>query len=64
MKEKTGYYDRHGKEIKDGDRIKAIIGAQIYTGYADLRGDQCFFINEDNLLNLKFVEDVEILEGE
>lgn len=34
-RERTGYYDRTGKAIKDGDRIKAIIDGQIYKGYVE-----------------------------
>lgn len=63
MREKTGYYDRAGKAIKDGDHVKAIIGYQVACGYVEKRGDRCFFINEDFLINLKFIDDIEILEG-
>ena len=67
MREKTGYYDRNGKEIRDGDKIKAIIGGQIFKGYVDERDGEWALVTQSfrrfvpPLYNL---DDVEILEEE
>lgn len=60
---KTGYYDRTGKNICDGDKVKAIVSQQIVRGYIDERGDEWFLVYQDGgLINLKFLDDIEILE--
>lgn len=62
--QKTGYYDRTGKAICDGDKVKAIFGQQIHVGYAEQIGDEWFFTDKYFAVNLKFVDDIEILEDE
>jgi len=71
MREKTGYYDRHGKEIKDGDRLKAIVNGRIHKGFVgDSRGDSWipndWYIYTDSYyrFNLADLDDIEILEEE
>lgn len=71
MREKTGYYDRNGKEIRDGDRLMAIIGGQIYKGFVGDSSNDRFipngwYIYTDSyyFFNLADLDDVEILEEE
>lgn len=59
---KTGYYDRTGKAIKDGDRIKAIIGGQIHKGYVEERDGIWFLCKPHIRISLGCLKDVEILE--
>lgn len=70
-REKTGYYDRNGKAICDGDRIKAIIGGQIHKGLVgDNRGgyvvDDDWYCYADSYYRFKLadLDDIEILEEE
>ena len=71
MREKTGYYDRNGKEIRDGDKIKGILGGQIYKGFVcDSCGD--WWLPEGWYIctgayyrfSLADLDDIEILEEE
>ena len=67
MKEKTGYYDRHGKAIKDGDKIKAIIGGQIYKGYVEEFNDDYVLAADSYRRFSPFIadlDDVEILDSD
>lgn len=67
MREKTGYYDRNGKEIRDGDRLKAIFGGQIYTGYVDERDGEWVLVTQSFrrfIPPLYHLDEVEILEGD
>jgi len=70
MREKTGYYDRHGKAIRDGDKIKAITDdGQIFTGYVEEIDDSWLVVVRANLIvkpanRLADLNDVEILEDE
>ncbi len=67
MREKTGYYDRNGKEIRDGDKIKAIIGGQIYKGYVDERGGEWVLVTQSFrrfIPPLYDLDDVEILDSD
>lgn len=66
MGEKTGYYDRTGKAIKAGDRIKAIIGGQIVRGEVEEVNGEWFLRmpNRYFRFDLKDLDDVEILEGD
>lgn len=61
---KTGYYDHTGKAIRDGDKVKVIFRQQIHVGYAEQIGDEWFFTDKYFAVNLKFVDDIEILEDE
>lgn len=64
MREKTGYYDRKGKEIRDGDRLKAIIGGQIVRGeVAEVNGVWCLLTKAWSYA-LHHLDDIEILEEE
>lgn len=72
-RDKTGYYDRTGKAICDGDRIKAIIGGQIYTGYVEEICDIWHLVpsmwdvhpyEKPYLFSLADLDDIEILEGD
>ena len=60
---KTGYYDRNGKEIKDGDKIKVHYGEEILIGLVQpFRDDWCLF-HPTIGYGLKILDDIEILEG-
>lgn len=64
-RERTGYYDRTGKAICDGDRIKAIIGGQIYTGYVEEFNDDYILAADSYRRFSPFIadlDDIEILE--
>ena len=66
MREKTGYYDRRGKAIRDGDKIKVRYGQEILIGTVQQyinEGDWCLF-HPIFAYDLKNVDDVEILEGD
>ena len=64
--QKTGYYDRTGKAIRDGDRLKAIIGQQIVRGYVDEFNDGTWHLMAEfpYCPRLCDLDDIEILEGE
>lgn len=69
MREKTGYYDRRGKAIRDGDQIKAIIGGQIFSGYVEEIDDDWLVVVRANLIvkpanRLADLDDVEILDSD
>ena len=66
MREKTGYYDRHGKEIRGGDKIKVRYGEEILIGTVQQyinEGDWCLF-HPFFAYDLKNVDGIEILEDE
>ena len=74
MREKTGYYDRNGKAIRDGDKIKVISSGQIYKGFvgaADASTDNWnydgWYFYADCYRRFRFpiadADDIEILEG-
>ena len=62
--QKTGYYDRTGKAIRDGDKVKAIIEGQIIRGYVEPRINDWDLFSRDLGLSfgLKDLDDIEILE--
>lgn len=64
MRERTGYYDRNGKAICDGDKVKAIIGGQIIRGEVEEVNDEWYLRmpNRHFRFNLKDLDDIEILE--
>lgn len=66
MREQTGYYDRKGKAICDGDRIKAIFATgDILVGFVDtdFNGDW-ILVGEYWSAPLYGLDDIEILEGD
>lgn len=70
MREKTGYYDRRGKAIRDGDKVRGIIGNDILQGevFWEENEEQNYasWILQGNLWGALLCEfdDLEILEGE
>ena len=64
MREKTGYYDRNGKEIRDGDKIKVRYGEEILIGHVEpfVRDGEWCLIHPTWAINLKAMDDIEILE--
>ena len=66
MKEKTGYYDKRGKAIRDGDRLKAIFATgAILDGFADTDfNGEWILKGEYWSAPLHVLDDVEILEEE
>lgn len=66
MREKTGYYDRNGKEIRDGDKIKVRYGEEILIGEVGpfVRDGEWCLLHPAWAINLEAMDDIEILEGE
>ena len=62
MREKTGYYDRRGKAIRDGDRLKAIIGGRIVRGEVEEVNDVWCLLTKAWAYALWCLDDIEILE--
>lgn len=64
--QKTGYYDRTGKAIRDGDRLKAIFVQKILIGYVEkFDNDTWHLIAEFPWCpRLCALDDIEILEDE
>lgn len=62
MREKTGYYDRNGKEIRGGDKIKGILGGRIYTGYTKKHNGIWFLWTQHIRISIGCLADREILE--
>lgn len=63
-RERTGYYDRKGKAICNGDRIKAIIGGQIVRGEVEVVNGEWCLLTKAWPYALWCLDDVEILEGD
>jgi len=63
---KTGYYDRTGKAIRDGDKLKAIfVDGTILDGFVDTNYDGEWILNGEYwVAPLHALDDVEILEDE
>lgn len=66
MREQTGYYDRTGKEICDGDKIKVRYGQEILIGHVKpfIKDGEWCLIHPAWAINLEIVDDIEILEGD
>lgn len=64
MREKTGYYDRHGKEIRDGDRLMAIVNGRIVYGEVEEFNDDWLMKRSTWSPFLGDLDDIEILEEE
>lgn len=62
MSEKTGYYDRNGKPIRDGDKIWTIFNGDIMRGYVEEIGGEWRLVTKDFELALRHLDDIEILE--
>lgn len=62
---KTGYYTRDGRNIYEGDRVKAIFDGQIITGIVtqDYHDDEWFIACENGLTpSMWAVDYVEVLK--
>lgn len=66
MRKKTGYYDKEGKEIRDGDKIKVHYGEEILIGYVGpfVRAGKWCLLHPAWAINLEAMDDIEILEEE
>jgi len=64
MREKTGYYDRGGKEIRDGDKIKVRYGEEILIGNVApfVRDGEWCLMHTAWAISLEAMDDIEILE--
>lgn len=62
MREQTGYYDRRGKAIKDGDKVWAIFNGDIMRGYIEEIGGEWRLVTKTFELALRHLDDIEILE--
>lgn len=66
MREQTGYYDRTGKAICDGDKVKVRYGQEILIGEVAPfvnKGEWCL-LHPAWAINLVALDDIEILEEE
>ena len=66
MREKTGYCDRKGKAIRDGDKLWGMFNGDIVRGRVEEIGGSWELVNNDFALALRYFDDIdlEILEGE
>lgn len=63
-KKATGYYDKKGKEIRDGDKIKVHYGEEILIGYVGpfVRDGAWCLLHPAWAIDLEAMDDIEILE--
>ena len=71
IEEPTGYYDRTGRAIFDGYRIRGTFISSIVKGYVKkiddewfLIVDECDFVKENFNLELRYVQYMYILESD
>ena len=63
MREKTGYYDRNGKAIRDGDTCKAIIWGLILVGHVEELENEWYLTHKFQSNKLADFDDIEVLKG-